>query len=121
MKAALEQLLKQRRSTVRKGLLALAEATGSLAEDAEARCGAVATGADRLADLCRRLATNAKRKSAVEYQKMKLLRVAGVDLRQKLNAVAFVWKVCKDTADARALGKALGELLMQHASGRGEA
>mmetsp|Transcript_153299 Transcript_153299/g.471612 ORF Transcript_153299/g.471612 Transcript_153299/m.471612 type:complete len:216 (+) Transcript_153299:1-648(+) len=117
-RGALEQLLKQRPSTVRKGLLQLAEAVISLAEDAEARCGAGAGGAGRAAELARQLEASARQKALIEYKKMEVLKVAGADIRHKLNAYAFVWKVCHDVADARALGKALGELLMTHAEGR---
>ncbi|CAK0868128.1 unnamed protein product [Prorocentrum cordatum] len=112
--AGLELLLKQKRKPARKGLLAIAEAVHALSEAAKVHCGNDARGASVLGDLAVRLVERLKEKAAFEYRRLKVFKVGHVDLRERLNVFVFVWKMCKEAEDARALGKALAELLMFH-------
>ncbi|CAK0868132.1 unnamed protein product, partial [Prorocentrum cordatum] len=105
--AGLELLLKQKRKPARKGLLAIAEAVHALSEAAKVHCGNDARGASVLGDLAVRLVERLKEKAAFEYRRLKVFKVGHVDLRERLNVFVFVWKMCKEAEDARALGKAL--------------
>jgi len=114
MSAGLELLLKQKRKPARKGLSAIAEAVYALSQAAEVNCGSDARGASVLGDLAIRLVESLKGKTAFEYRRLKVFKVGHVDVRERLNVFVFVWKMCKEAEDARALGKALAELLMFH-------